>query len=77
MFVELGAPGRFNAQLQHSPSELASAFHYGKGWERFTDAVVQVLLEREDPVIFLLWGKSAQEKMCAYFREQKKSPRLF
>lgn len=37
--------------------------HYGKGWERFTDAVVEQLLEREDPVIFILWGKSAQEKL--------------
>lgn len=37
--------------------------HYGHGWERFTDAVVAKLLEREDPVIFLLWGKSAQEKV--------------
>lgn len=37
--------------------------HYGRGWERFTDAVVSKLLEREDPPIFLLWGKSAQEKV--------------
>lgn len=37
--------------------------HYGKGWERFTDAVVATLLEREDPIVFLLWGKSAQEKL--------------
>jgi len=36
--------------------------HYGKGWERFTDAVVDLLLKREDPVLFLLWGSSAQEK---------------
>lgn len=36
--------------------------HYGKGWERFTDAVVRKLIEREDPIVFVLWGKSAQEK---------------
>lgn len=36
--------------------------HHGKGWERFTDAVVRILCERADPVIFVLWGKSAQEK---------------
>lgn len=36
--------------------------HHGKGWERFTDAIVRILCERADPVIFILWGKSAQEK---------------
>lgn len=36
--------------------------HHSKGWERFTDAVIKVLGERQDPVIFVLWGKSAQEK---------------
>ncbi len=36
--------------------------HYGKGWERFTDAAIQKLADREDPIAFLLWGKSAQEK---------------
>lgn len=39
--------------------------HYGQGWERFTDAVVANLSERKDPVIFVLWGKSAHEK-CAH-----------
>jgi uracil-DNA glycosylase len=39
--------------------------HYGKGWERFTDAVVHRLMEREDPLIFLLWGNSAQEKISS------------
>ncbi|MBT2687353.1 uracil-DNA glycosylase [Bacillus sp. ISL-47] len=36
--------------------------HKGKGWELFTDRVIQKLNEREKPVIFLLWGKPAQEK---------------
>jgi uracil-DNA glycosylase len=36
--------------------------HYGKGWERFTDAVIEKLAERKDPIVFLLWGRSAQEK---------------
>lgn len=36
--------------------------HAGKGWEQFTDAVVAKLCERKDPVIFVLWGKDAQEK---------------
>lgn len=41
--------------------------HHGKGWERFTDAVVYALLERTDPIIFLLWGKNAQDK-CQHIR---------
>ena len=36
--------------------------HYGRGWEQFTDAVISALVERDDPIVFLLWGKSAQEK---------------
>lgn len=36
--------------------------HRGKGWERFTDRVISVLNHREQPVIFMLWGKPAQEK---------------
>lgn len=36
--------------------------HHGKGWEEFTDRAVQLLAERKDPLVFLLWGKSALEK---------------
>jgi len=42
--------------------------HYGKGWELFTDAVIHRLMNREDPVIFVLWGKTAQEK-CRHILE--------
>lgn len=36
--------------------------HSGKGWEGFTDAVIAKLCERPDPIVFVLWGKFAQEK---------------
>lgn len=36
--------------------------HYGQGWEMFTDAVIQKLCDREDPIVFILWGRSAKEK---------------
>ncbi|MFC7443072.1 uracil-DNA glycosylase [Laceyella putida] len=36
--------------------------HKGKGWEIFTDQVIRALNEREQPVVFLLWGRHAQEK---------------
>lgn len=36
--------------------------HRGQGWETFTDAVIEKLNEREQPVVFILWGKPAQTK---------------
>ncbi len=39
--------------------------HYGKGWERFTDAIIAKLAEREEPLVFVLWGRGAREK-CAH-----------
>ncbi len=36
--------------------------HRNKGWEIFTDTVIQKLNERQDPIIFLLWGNNAKEK---------------
>ena len=40
----------------------AAGSHAGKGWEIFTDRVIELLNEREDPVIFLLWGGYARKK---------------
>lgn len=39
--------------------------HHGQGWEEFTDAVIKLLWRRPTPLVFLLWGKSAQRK-CAH-----------
>ena len=36
--------------------------HKDKGWEIFTDTVISKLNEREDPVIFVLWGSFARSK---------------
>jgi len=36
--------------------------HQGKGWETFTDEIIRLLSKREEPVIFVLWGKPAQTK---------------
>jgi uracil-DNA glycosylase len=36
--------------------------HKGKGWEQFTDTIIELLARRENPVVFLLWGKPAQRK---------------
>lgn len=37
--------------------------HRGKGWETFTNQIIAKLNEREQPVIFILWGKPAQSKL--------------
>lgn len=37
--------------------------HKGKGWEKFTDAVIQAVNEQDRPIVYLLWGKPAQSKM--------------
>lgn len=36
--------------------------HKGKGWERFTDAVISALNARDRGMVFMLWGRNAQEK---------------
>ena len=36
--------------------------HKNKGWETFTDNIISKLNEREEPVIFLLWGNFARSK---------------
>lgn len=37
--------------------------HRGKGWEQLTDAAIEKLSARPRPVVFILWGKSAQAKI--------------
>lgn len=49
-----------NATLTVRANEPKS--HYGQGWEVFTDRVVQLLCARKEPLVFILWGKSAIEK---------------
>jgi len=36
--------------------------HHGHGWEQLTDTIIEKLNQREEPVIFVLWGKPAQKK---------------
>lgn len=36
--------------------------HRGRGWEQFTDRVIQLLNQREQPMVFLLWGGNARAK---------------
>jgi len=37
--------------------------HQGKGWEQFTDAIIQAVNAQDRPIVYLLWGKPAQSKI--------------
>lgn len=36
--------------------------HQAKGWERFTDAIIETVNKSSRPVVFMLWGRPAQLK---------------
>lgn len=42
----------------HQPSS-----HRTKGWEKFTDAIIRAVGAKDSPVVFLLWGRFARQKM--------------
>ena len=44
--------------------------HKGKGWERFTDAVLRAVVARDEPVVFVLWGAPAQKKAAVIDAER-------
>jgi len=39
-----------------------AASHQGRGWEKFTDAVIALVARQERPIVFMLWGAYAQKK---------------
>jgi uracil-DNA glycosylase len=49
-----------NATLTVRAGQAGS--HQNKGWETFTDAVIQVVSEQKEGIVFMLWGKYAQDK---------------
>ncbi len=49
-----------NAVLTVRAHEAAS--HAGRGWETFTDAVVQAIARERQGVVYMLWGSYAQRK---------------
>lgn len=48
----------------------AANSHKGIGWEQFTDATIRALNEQDRPIVYLLWGKPAQEK-CSMLNNPK------
>ena len=49
-----------NAVLTVRAHQAAS--HQQKGWEKFTDAAIQVLNQQDRPIVYLLWGSFARSK---------------
>ena len=49
-----------NAVLTVEKDKAAS--HRNLGWERLTDYIIKVLNQKEEPVVFILWGNFAKEK---------------
>ena len=75
MAADLGVPPAQHGFLEHWAEQGvlllnavltvrmgAAASHQGRGWERFTDAVIRLVNARPEPVVFLLWGSHAQKK---------------
>ena len=50
--------------------EARAASHQGRGWERFTDAVIRLVNDRCEGVVFMLWGSYAQKK-AAFVDQQR------
>ena len=41
----------------------AANSHKGHGWEQFTDAIIQAVNAKDEPVVYMLWGSPAQTKI--------------
>lgn len=52
-----------------------AASHAKIGWQNFTSAVIRLLLKREKPLVFLLWGRHAQEAVL-HLKEAKNTHHL-
>ncbi len=37
--------------------------HQGKGWEQFTDAIIEAVNAQDRPIVYLFWGRPAQRKI--------------
>ena len=80
---DLGIPPASHGCLEHwarqgvlllnsvlTVEEARAASHQGRGWERFTDAVIRAVNDQCDGVVFLLWGSYAQKKAAFVDRDR-------
>lgn len=72
---DIGAPTPRHGSLEHWAGQGVlllnttltvrahqAASHQGRGWETFTDEVIRVVNEKDELVVFILWGNSAKRK---------------
>jgi len=68
---DLGIEGNINNWAKQGVMMLNSTLtvrastpgsHQNKGWEEFTDAVIKILSDKKEKLVFILWGKYAQDK---------------
>ena len=52
--------------------EGLSNSHKNKGWENFTDKIISLVSEKNEPVVFVLWGAHAQKKIPLIDTEKHK-----
>ena len=57
-----------NATLTVKAHQAGS--HQNKGWEKFTDSVIEIIANQKTNVVFLLWGAYAQRKAAIVNREK-------
>lgn len=57
-----------NSTLTVQASSAGS--HQGKGWEKFTDAVIRILSDNKNNLVFILWGNYAKAKGAHIDRER-------
>jgi uracil-DNA glycosylase len=83
MQTDLGIPPAKHGFLEHwarqgvlllnsvlTVEQAQAASHQGKGWEKFTDAVIRAVNDQCSHVVFMLWGAYAQKK--AAFVDQRR-----
>ena len=66
--IDWAKQGVFMMNAVLSVEEGKAGSHQKKGWEIFTDKVIETLNEHEEGIVFLLWGKNAKAKNSAYHK---------
>ena len=51
--------------------------HHGRGWEQFTDAIIHLAAQKKEPLVFVLWGKSAQDKCRFLLKDTPRGTKEF
>ncbi len=69
--ITLTKQGVFLLNTILTVEEGAPLSHKNQGWERFTDEVLKILWEKEEKIVFLLWGNSAKRKEKEIFIKDK------